>query len=340
MPTSKQRKFLNRTIEHVDVRDFNAVPLIESMQHMAFQARNLARASMIFDAMVKDTACTNILCLAGSMVSAGLKKTLWDLIDTNMIDCIVSTGANMVDMDFLEGLGFRHYIGDTRADDEVLRANSIDRIYDTYISEDDLRICDETVQRVADTLEPRPHSSREFMAALGKYLHDKKLGKDSILRLCYEKKVPIFVPTLSDCSAGFGLVVHQQKNPKKHFTHDSVSDFSELGKIVMKSKCSGLLILGGGVPKNFTQDTVVLADILGQPVRMHKYAIQITVADERDGALSGSTLKEAHSWGKVEENAEQMVYSEATLSLPLLVSYAYHKKNWKKRKERRLQQIF
>ena len=155
---------------------------------------------------------------------------------------------------------------------------------------------------------------------------------------CFKKDVPIFCPAFSDSSAGFGLIFHQtEKN--KHVSIDSVKDFRELTYLKTKSKDTGILMVGGGVPKNFVQDTVVAADILGVDAPMHKYAVQITVADERDGALSGSTLKEANSWGKVDSGFEQMVFSEATIAFPLLVSYAYHKRNWKKRKERRLNKI-
>lgn len=246
----------------------------------------------------------------------------------------------MIDMDFFEGLGFKHYIGDPKADDDELQLRSIDRIYDTYISEHELKVCDATLAQIADRLPARPTSSREYTQALGAYLVEQNIGEDSILRGCYEKRVPVFIPSLSDCSAGFGLAYHQQQNPGASMSHDSVRDFSELTEIVCQSKSSGMFIIGGGVPKNFTADTVVCADVLGKPVNMHKYAIQITVADERDGALSGSTLKEAHSWGKVDLGAEQMVFSEATIAMPLMVSYAYHKGDWQKREEKQWSTLF
>lgn len=170
---------------------------------------------------------------------------------------------------------------------------------------------------------------------MGAYLQKKKKGSDCVVRLAYEKGVPIFVPAFSDCSAGFGLIYHQNARPgKPKVSIDSVKDFLELTKIKMKTKDSGILMIGGGVPKNFTQDVTVAAEVLGEEIPLHKYAIQITVADERDGGLSGSTLKEAHSWGKVDTGNEQMVYSEATVAMPLIVSYAYHKGSWKKRKPR------
>lgn len=333
-------KYLNHPVEHIDPARFNAVPLVEGYERMAFQARNLARSAQILDEMIRDLQCTVVMTLAGSLISAGLKKVLRTLVETNVVDCIVSTGANIVDMDFFEALGFRHYQGDPKADDRELREHSIDRIYDTYISEDELRVCDSTVTEVANRLEPRPYSSREFTSAMGAYLVERGLGAGSLLRTCYEKQVPVFVPALSDCSAGFGLVYHQANRPQAHLTHDSVRDFSELTQLVADSESSGMFVIGGGVPKNFTADTIVCADVLGKPARMHKYAIQITVADERDGALSGSTLREAHSWGKIQHSAEQMVFCEATLAVPILVSYAYHKAHWKSRREKRLASRF
>ncbi|RKY91335.1 MAG: deoxyhypusine synthase, partial [Ignavibacteriae bacterium] len=156
----------------------------------------------------------------------------------------------------------------------------------------------------------------------------------------YKKDVPIFVPAFSDCSAGFGFIVHQTENPENHVSLDSAKDFLELTKIKLASKETGIFMIGGGVPKNFTQDIVVAAEILKENAPMHKYAIQITVADERDGALSGSTLKEASSWGKVETTYEQMVYSEATLALPLVAGYSYHKGNWRERKAKEFQKLY
>jgi len=328
----KKKDFLKKEVKHINIKSFNAVPLIEEFENSAFQAKNLARAAKIYDKMLADKNCAIILCLAGSLFSAGLKKAVYDLLEKNMIDAIVSTGAIIVDQDFFEALGFKHYQGTSLVDDELLRKEMIDRIYDTYIDEEDLRVCDLTVTKIADSLEPKPYSSREFIQFMGEYLEKNKKGGDSVVWLAYKKGVPIFVPAFSDSSAGFGLVYHQWKrknNPK--VTIDSVKDFLELTKVKIASEETGLFMLGGGVPKNFSQDITVAADILGKKAKMHKYAVQITVADERDGGLSGSTLKEAHSWGKVEEGNTQMVFSEATIAFPLIANYAYKKGNWKKR---------
>jgi deoxyhypusine synthase len=335
----EKKELLSEQIKHIDIKTFNAIPLIEAFDHMAFQSRNLANACKIYDTMLADTECSVILCLAGSLVSAGLKNVIVDMIRHNMVDAIVSTGAIVVDQDFFEGLGFKHYRGEVWVDDTKLQRMHIDRIYDTFIDEDDLRICDMTTKKIADELPPRPYSSREFIYEMGRYLEKHGKNPDSFVLEAYKHEIPIFVPAFSDCSAGFGLVFHQHERKNNYVTIDSVKDFRELTELKVKSKQTGLLMIGGGVPKNFVQDTVVAADILGIDAPMHKYAIQLTVADERDGALSGSTLKEANSWGKVDTGYEQMVYSEATITFPLVVSYAYHKGAWKKRKQQKLNQL-
>ena len=220
MPTKKE--LLDRPIQHIDIKQHNVVPLVDAMRHMAYSARDTARAADIYDRMLRDTDCGVILCLAGSLISAGLKKIFVDMIRNNMVDAIVSTGANIVDQDFFEALGFNHYIaGDeykSGAGDGDLRELMIDRIYDTFIDEEELRICDETTQQIADALEPRPYSSREFIREMGAYLAKNGKtpqagGRDSIVFEAYEKNVPIFCPAFCDCSAGFGLVAHQHAAP-------------------------------------------------------------------------------------------------------------------------------
>ena len=335
-----REELLQETVQPIDIKDFDVVGLVDAMSKTAFQARNLGRAAKIYDAMLQDKECTIILCLAGSLFSAGLKGIVHDLITNNMVDAIVSTGANIVDQDFFEALGYRHYVGDPFADDEILRQQRIDRIYDTYIDEDQLRVCDMTIAEIAETLEKRPYSSREFIEEMAAYLERRGNYGQSVVQAAYQHRVPIFVPAFSDCSAGFGLVHHQWNSPESHVSIDSVRDFRELTQCKLASNYTGLVMIGGGVPKNFAQDTVVAAEMLGFDTIMHKYTIQVTVADERDGALSGSTLKEAHSWGKVDKATEQMVFAEATVALPLIAGYAYHKGNWRDRQPHHLADLF
>ncbi len=326
-----KKNLLKEEIKHIDIKSFDASKIINSMSDMSFTARDLANASKIYDQMLKDKNCTIFLSIAGSTSSAGCMQIYVDLVKNNMVDAIISTGASIVDMDFFEALGFKHYKGSPNVDDNVLRKNYIDRIYDTFIDEEELQNCDQAIKKIADGLEPKPYSSREFIVEMGRYLTKHSKKKNSLVQVAFEKGVPIFCPAFSDSSAGFGLVCHQWERPKEHVSIDSVKDFLELTKVKIKGKTSGLLMIGGGTPKNFVQDTVVCAEVLGFNVPMHKYAIQITVADVRDGACSSSTLKEATSWGKVKQGQDQMVYAEATSVLPLLASYAYHQGNWKNR---------
>jgi deoxyhypusine synthase len=325
---------LKETIKHVDITGFDATNIINAMRDMAFTSRDTAGAADIFKRMIDNPDCTIILTLAGSTSAGGCMNLYADLIRYNMVDAIVATGASIVDMDFFEALGFKHYKGSPWVDDKQLRDLYIDRIYDTFIDEEELQNCDMTVKLIANSLEPRPYSSREFIREMGRYLTTNAKKKDSLVQLAFEHHVPIFCPAFSDSSAGFGLVRHQWENPDKHVSIDSVKDFLEITRIKMVAPTTGLFMIGGGVPKNFAQDTVICAEILDKEVPMHQYAVQITVADVRDGACSSSTLKEASSWGKVDTIYEQMVYAEATSVLPLIVSYQYYNAAWKARPRR------
>lgn len=325
---------LKEVVKHIDIKSFDSTPIIDAMRDMSFTSRDTAVATDILGKMINENDCSIILTLAGSTSAAGCMQVYVDMVKANMIDAIVATGASIVDMDFFEALGFKHYKGSPFVDDNNLRDLYIDRIYDTYIDEEELQVCDRTIKEIADTLEKRPYSSREFIREMGKYLTTHSKKKDSLVQVCYEHNVPIFCPAFTDSSAGFGLVLHQWENPEKHMSIDSVKDFLELTKIKMEAPTTGLFMIGGGVPKNFTQDTVICAEVLGKEVPMHKYAVQITVADSRDGACSSSTLKEASSWGKVSTIFEQMVYAEATSVLPIMISYAYNNFNWKARSKK------
>jgi deoxyhypusine synthase len=357
MEEMDRKDLLRRPVEHVDVTAFDARAMVDGFRNTAFQARNLASACEIYSEMLADRSCGVILTLAGSLISAGLKKAITTLVEHDMVDVIVSTGANLVDQDFFEGLGFRHYLAPGSPEnpvvpDEQLRELMIDRIYDTYIDEEELRICDETTRRIFDAMEPGAYSSRELMRELGRYLDSHHPEAESIVLSCFRKGVPIFVPALSDCSAGFGIVLHQavaDLGGRPAVAFDSGKDFRELTRLKFATENTGLVMIGGGVPKNFAQDVVVAAELLideglapdgaAPEAPMHKYAVQLTVADSRDGALSGSTLREACSWGKVDTVREQMVFGEATITFPILASHAYHIRAWEGRTERRLSDL-
>ena len=342
---TRKAELLSTTVEHIDIRKFDARPLIDAMGKMSFTSRDLARATRIYNQMLEDKDCTIFLVIAGSTSAAGCMDLYAELVRSNMVDCVVATGATIVDMDFFEGLGHKHYQALEIPDDDTLRSLYIDRIYDTYIDEEQLQDCDFTINKIANELEPKAYSSRAFIREMGKWLSEGNGKKDnSLVKLAYEHDVPIFCPAFTDSSAGFGLVKHQVDAMKRggHWmTLDSIADFRELTDIKIEAGTTGLLMIGGGVPKNFAQDTVVCAEILGHDdVEVHKYAVQITVADVRDGACSSSTLQEAASWGKVSTALEQMVYAEATSVLPLLASDAYHRGHWRNREKRRFAKLF
>ena len=341
---TRKAELLSTEVEHIDIKTFDARPLIDAMGKMSFTSRDLARATRIYNQMLGDKDCTIFLVIAGSTSAAGCMDLYAELVRNNMVDGIVATGATIVDMDFFEGLGHKHYQALEIPDDDTLRSLYIDRIYDTYIDEQDLQHVDHTVFEIAESLEPRAYSSREFIREMGKYLTQHGKKDNSLVKLAYEHDVPIFVPAFSDCSAGFGLVKHQvdaAKAGKPYLMIDAVADFRELTQIKIEAGTTGLLMIGGGVPKNFIQDTVVCAEILGhEDVAVHKYAVQITVADVRDGACSSSTLQEAASWGKVNTGIEQMVFAEAASVMPLLASDAYHRGVWKDRPARRWAKLF
>jgi len=335
-----KKSLLKSEVEHIDITSFDSRKIIESMKKMSFTSRDTANAAEIYNDMIKDKNCSIFLTIAGSTSAAGCMQLYSDLVKYNMVDAIVATGASIIDMDFFEALGFKHYQGSQFQDDKVLRENYIDRIYDTYIDEEQLQACDKTICEIANKLAPKTYTSREFIKEIGKYLKKNSKKKNSLIEVAYDHNVPIFCPAFTDSSAGFGLVMHQEQNSNKHITIDSIREFRELTEIKLKSKASGLLMVGGGVPKNFVQDTVVCAELLGKKVDMHKYAIQVTIADTRDGACSSSTLKEASSWGKVDASKEQMVFAEATSVLPLIASDAYHRKFWQNRERKNFSNIF
>ena len=228
---NSKKDFLKNPVEHIDITSFDSRKIISSMEKMSFVSRETANAANIYNEMLKDKDCTIFLTLAGSTSAAGCMNIYKDLVKYNMVDAIVATGASIIDMDFFEALGFKHYQGSQFQDDTELRKNYIDRIYDTYIDEDELQVCDKKICEIADNLEPRSYTSREFIHEMGKYLKKNSEKKDSLIETAYDHNVPIFCPAFTDSSAGFGLVIHQEKNPKSHITIDSIREFRELTEI-------------------------------------------------------------------------------------------------------------
>ncbi len=333
---NRKAELLSNVVEHVDIASYDARPIIDSMKKMSFTSRDTGRAAEIFNTMIADKEASVWLTLAGSTSAGGCMHVYRDMVKYGMVDAIVATGASIIDMDFFEALGFKHYQALEVPDAETLRS--------LYIDEEELQACDHTILEIADSLEAKAYSSRAFISAMGKWLSEGNAKKEgSLIQTAYECGVPIFCPAFVDSSAGFGLVKHQvqrMKDKKPYLVIDAIADFRELTDIKIAAGRTGLFMVGGGVPKNFAQDTVVCAEILGVEAEMHAYAVQITVADVRDGACSSSTLKEACSWGKVSVALEQMVFAEASTVVPLIASDAYHRGHWKDRVKPRWAKLF
>ena len=327
---------LKKTVEHIDITKYDVTDLVNELRSTSFTSREIYNACQLYKQMLEEEELTVILTIAGSTQAAGCLKLYRDLVRYNMVDIIVATGASIIDMDLFEGLGNKHYIGSSKADDNILREEFIDRIYDTFISEDDLKQVDNFIADFANKISDTTMSSREFLNMLGWHLRTS----NSLVQECYKEDVPIFCPALNDSAAGIGLLMHQTNNPDSHLVIDSIKDLRELTYLKVEMQNTGLFMVGGGVPKNFAQDIVVAAESIGHRVPMHQYAIQLTVADVRDGACSSSTLDEASSWGKVDNSNTQMVYGEATSTLPIIANYAYNNVNLENRKRRKLHELF
>ncbi len=318
---NKMRKidYLQHPIRHIDLSKTTSISdLVEAFGTSSFQSRNISRCHQVMTEMLKDREAVIFLGLSGAMVPAGMRKIIADMICKGMIDVLVSTGANM-SHDLLEGMGFRHYIGPEQIDDTELMKHGLDRIYDTLAIDEEFGRVEEEVARIADGLEPKTYSSREFMDILGSLIEDP----NSILRSAHKEGVPIFVPALSDSAIGIGLTLHYRERRKEGKTPlciDQLRDNFEIMQIKYQARRSGVVYVGGGVPKNYIQQLSPLLDTLGLGQKGHDYAIQITTDDAKWGGLSGCTFKEAQSWGKISEKArEVMVHIDATIGLPLII---------------------
>ena len=307
--------------------------LLDSYREASFQARALGKCAGVFEGMLRDRQRPTIfLGLAGSLIAAGMRQVIVDLIENNMVDVVVSTGA-IISQDFYQVRGGRHYHGDVDADDKELRDLYIDRLYDTFIDEEKYWETDLAVARFADGLAPRSLSSRAFLALLAE---SARRDRGSILGACARRGVPLFVPALNDSSIGIGLTEHYHRarsRGKEPFTISSIRDNYELTQIVVKSPATAAIYVSGGVPKNYINDSIVMSYIFGIDTGGHKYALQITTDAPHWGGLGGSTLSEATSWGKVSKKAtHEMAFVETSIALPMLYGYALQKGAAKGRK--------
>ncbi|MDZ7373840.1 MAG: deoxyhypusine synthase family protein [candidate division KSB1 bacterium] len=290
--------------------------ILERMAGISFQGRQLAHAFRVWKEMLQDEVLI-LFGLAGAMVPAGMRKVLVYLIENRLIDCLVSTGANLFH-DLHESLGFYHYLGHPDADDTLLRDLKIDRIYDTFADDLEFQQADAYIRDFARGLPQRPLTTREFFHLLGARLH--QVAKEpGILTTAYQAGVPIYCPAIGDSSYGIALSSMDPRSSQVYF--DVIADVRELAVLVSRAKKTGIIFVGGGTPKNFIQQAEVTAQILGWPAEGHHYAVQITTDVPQWGGLSGCTFSESHSWGKIHRTAPKIaVHVDATIALPLLAT--------------------
>ena len=294
-----------------------AEDILRRMERISFQGRNLAIAHRVWQRMLADDVLI-FLGVAGALSAGGLRLVIARLIGNRSVDCLVSTGANLYH-DLHETRGRRHFIGSPRADDRALQAEHIDRVYDTFVDEDEFVDNDNWIADFVATLERRPFTTREFLYRLGEHLW-RETGRDGILTSAYRAQVPIFCPAIADSSIGMGLSQARQRHPEIGHV-DVIGDIIESANLVIRHPRTASIVLGGGTPKNFINQASVQADFYRPGIGGHRYAVQIVTDVPHFGGASGSTLDEAQSWGKLAGDADQVsVSADATLALPILTS--------------------
>lgn len=328
-----RRPILKKPVRPVDVRKVHGLgELLTAFQSTSIQARNLGRCLEVWENALTDRCRPTVfLGLAGPLIAAGLRQVLRDLIDWGVVDVVVSTGAVLY-QDIYQTIGGRHWMGSPAADDVKLRELYLDRIYDTYVDELKFEETDRVLGRITERFPPRPASSREYLGFLGAQFDDDA----SILATAARRGVPVFSPALIDSSIGIGLTLHYQANRNKpRFMLDAVRDNYELVQILAHSPRTAVVYIGGGTPKNWINDGIVMANYaFGRQGEGHHYALQLTTDVPHWGGLSGSTLDEAQSWGKISKTATRsMAHVEASIGLPLLAGALWdRRKIWQPRK--------
>jgi deoxyhypusine synthase len=332
--TKKMKKrLLSKKIRHINLKkNRRANQILNAFHNTSFQSRNLAQCFSVWKSMLADKDAVIFFGLSGALVPGGMRKVIRDMIEDNMIDVLVSTGANLYH-DFFESQGYNHYVGTRTIDDCSLRDLRIDRIYDTFADDTLFLKTDDFFIDFPKSLEKRNYSTREFFQELGKRIKDP----DSITRAAYKAGVPIFCPTIHDSGIGIGLSVYCSNNTsKKKFGIDLLKDNYEIMQIDKLARSTGVFYVGGGVPKNYIQQIEPMLEVYGYTAPGHQYAIQITTDDAKWGGLSGCTFEEAKSWGKIEDYTQSAtVHIDATIGLPLLVAAVLDEKKLLKNRKKR-----
>ncbi len=327
-----KKSYFNTKVEAIDVKSKSISQLLAEMGKTAYQGRKLGEAVDVYEAMLKEKNLTIVMGFAGSMSTAGQWKIINWLIENRYIDVLVSTGANISE-DIVEAMGYTYWQGTHQTNDQELLEADVNRYYDVYGKETDYREMETLMTNGIMKLKKNFHyTSAELLHEFGKYLSKK--GVKSIVATAAENKVPIFSPAIADSAYGEAFLM--AKNQGHPIILDSIKEFDQFVGIGEKAKDIGVIYIGGGVPKDFTQLIAISVSPKtkdeGVPGRKghlrkgikeyyypHKYAIQITTDSPQWGGLSGCTLEEAISWGKIDQTGKRaVVYCDATIALPLI----------------------
>ncbi len=326
-PGGGRSAYLRKPVRPIEIDPGQGLDsFVRAMGNTAFQGKNLSRAVDVWEEMLKKRT-TIFFGLAGAMVPAGMREVIVYLIKHRFIDCLVSTGANLFH-DVHETLGRYHWQGSVHANDNDLRDEGIDRIYDVFAVEEEFNRADRFLYEFADALKPRPYTTREFLYLLGKELSGR-CKKEGIVSAAYKYGVPVYCPAVADSSIGIALAL---KHGKGHFVFDLIGDVKESAHMVADARSTGVVYVGGGTPKNFIQQTEVTACLMCREVEGHRYAVQITADSPHWGGLSGCTFEEAQSWGKISKRSTHVtVNSDATIALPIIVASLAQRQQGRKR---------
>lgn len=314
--------YLVEKLRTFELKSRNFKGFLKDLADTAYQGRALGEVYEVITNMLRDPDVVIFLGLAGSMSTAGMWKIAKWFIERRYVDVVVSTGANISE-DIYEAMGFSYYKGSPYVDDYELYKHKIDRFYDVFADELAYRRMENLIKEFIYTLpKGAQYSSAEFLHLFGRYLNDK--GIDCIVSAAYRVGVPVFSPALVD--SGYGIAAILAIKEKGHrIVLDMVKDFEQIVEIGRRAKKLAAIYIGGGVPKDYVNLVTVaqtLIDVLEHGEEGYKpleYAVQITTDAPHWGGLSGATLEEAISWGKVSYRAKKKtVYVDATIALPLI----------------------
>jgi deoxyhypusine synthase len=306
--------------------------LVRAMGDTAYTARQIGDAADVLEAMARDKDCFIVMTLAGALTVGKMGLLFCDLIDSGVVKAVVSTGALMAH-GLVEATGRSHFRYDpSKMDDKELFLAGYNRVYDSLEPETNLDHVEKVVDIILDAWDPNEVvCSCKLHKRIGEYLAKNTPGR-GILKSAYEKNVPVFVPAFSDSELGLDFALDQyarKRDNRPTLRFDPFEDFETFANIMMATKKMGIFTIGGGVPRNWSQQFGVYAELMARrgyknlPLKRYNYGVRICPEPVHWGGLSGSTYTEAVSWGKFvppEEGGRfAEVLEDATVALPLVV---------------------